>query len=424
MKTTAGACGRSFRFEIGGRRFSIYTVMLYAGLVVAIVVGHALARRSGLEPGRVLLAMLLTIPVCLAGSRALAVLLDWRHFRERRAAYTRLDRGGAAMYGGLPPALLVSVPLLAWLGIPFGAFWDVAAIAILAGMIPTRLGCLANGCCAGRPAARFGLRLPNAYETWERRIPVQLAEAALAGALLAAQAALWDARPFGGAAFLFALGGYAAGRFGLDWLREHRGPLLAGLGACQWISLGLATACVVGFFVAAPLATDEAPAAAVQSVSEASAGWSDVAALAGAGLLLLPLMVLFRFLGCHLIFTLEVPTQRVQLVAAFPPTAAQDQFVVTMSLREEPGMSEIDDSPFELPPKAPLPDGTLVFEDLRDVPQGSFTVLCTVESDIVANRVGTCSGTLDAPGLAVIFFASTADLPNVINPIVCFEPAP
>jgi hypothetical protein len=272
----------------------------------------------------------------------------------------------------------------------------------------------------GRP---FGLRLPAAHGGWERRFPSPLAEAALAGALLALLRALWGALPFPGAAFLLALGGYAAGRFALDALRERRGPLLLGLGACQWISLVFLAACTAGFALGARFLGAEAHAASSAFADGASR--ADIALLIASGALLLPILNLFRFLGCDLIFELhDPPKQKLQLAAIIPPAGPADQFTATISMFLEPDMTEISGSPFELPPKAPLADGSLVFETLVDLVEGSYTAACRVESATVASRLGTCSGELNAPSLAVVFFASPLTLPNAIDPIICFEVPP
>lgn len=413
-----------FRFEVRGRRFSSYTVMLYVGLVVALVVADAVARRTGLDGRRTVLALLLLIPVALAGARGLAVLLAWRHFRARPADVVRPDRGGAAMYGGLLPAVLLSIPLLAFLDLPFGAFWDVAAIAILAGMLPTRLGCLTNGCCAGRATrGLLGLRLPNALGAWERRLPTPLFEAALGGALLILESALWGRLPFPGAALLVALLGYGIGRFLLDWLREQRGPILFRLGACQWISLGLVALSALGLS-AVPLFAGAPPAP--MGMAAAAAGSAGAAALVGSGLLLLPVLYLFRFLGCDLIFKLKDPVPRIplQIAAIVPPAAPAEEYTATIEFLSEPSMDEIEGSPFELPPKTPLPDGSLVFETLIEIPAGSYATKCTVVAPTVTSRLGSCSGELTGPGLAVVFFANPGTLPNVILPVICFEPPP
>jgi phosphatidylglycerol:prolipoprotein diacylglycerol transferase len=118
-------------------------------------------------------------------------------------------------------ALPLSVPLLAALQLPLGAFWDVGMLTILVGMIFARIGCLLNGCCGGRPSNGWlGLYLPNHRGVWARRIPTQCLEAGLAAVLLIAAVALWPRLPFPGSLFLLATVGYASGRLALESLRE------------------------------------------------------------------------------------------------------------------------------------------------------------------------------------------------------------
>ena len=135
------------------------------------------------------------------------------------------------MYGGLLLAVPLSVPLLALLRLPFGAFWDVATFTILVGMAFTRVGCLLNGCCAGRPSNGWlALLLPDHRGVWKRRLPTQLLEAALAIVLLAAAVTVWNRMPFAGALFLCAVGAYGAGRLVLESAREpERGAARFGL---------------------------------------------------------------------------------------------------------------------------------------------------------------------------------------------------
>jgi Prolipoprotein diacylglyceryl transferase/Concanavalin A-like lectin/glucanases superfamily len=74
----------------------------------------------------------------------------------------RRSEGGMAMYGGLIVTVPLSFPLLRAMQLPFGEFWDAATVTILLGMVFTRIGCLLNGCCAGRPtSAWLGLNLPD-----------------------------------------------------------------------------------------------------------------------------------------------------------------------------------------------------------------------------------------------------------------------
>jgi prolipoprotein diacylglyceryltransferase len=97
----------------------------------------------------------------------------------------------------------------------------VTTFTILVGMIFTRIGCLLNGCCAGRSSKKWGsLYLPNHLDVWEKRVPTQCLEALWAAVLLISAMVLWRRLPFAGALFLLATAGYASGRMVLECLRE------------------------------------------------------------------------------------------------------------------------------------------------------------------------------------------------------------
>jgi phosphatidylglycerol:prolipoprotein diacylglycerol transferase len=212
---------RRVLFSFHGVTVWSYPALLYLGLVAAVVAENAAAHAAHIDALRAFVAMQILVVAALVGARVLYIVTHWRFYRrEPRRIWDRRD-GGAAMYGGLPVTLALSAPLLAALGVPFGAFWDTAVIAILVGMIFTRAGCLLNGCCAGRPTRSWvGVKLPDHAGHWRRRFPTQLFEAAWACALLCAAAAVWRRLAFPGALFLCVAGGYAAGRLALESLRD------------------------------------------------------------------------------------------------------------------------------------------------------------------------------------------------------------
>lgn len=214
--------------------------MLYVGLVVGVAAGNIAAHAAGLDAFRVYVATLLLIPPSLVGARLLHVLTHWDIYRNHRQRIWNRNEGGQAQYGGLAVMVPLSFPLLAVLDIPLGGFWDVSSFTILIGMIFTRVGCLLNGCCAGRPSGIFGVHLPNAQGVWKKRIPTQILEAAWATVLLVAAIKIWHLLPFPGALFLFVVAGYAAGRLALESARESEIALGArGFTIHHAISLGM-----------------------------------------------------------------------------------------------------------------------------------------------------------------------------------------
>lgn len=195
--------------------------MLYVGLVAGIAASNVAAHTAGIDAFRAWMATILLIIPALAGARLLHVAANWSLYRGGSRRIWNRNEGGAAQYGGLLLVLPLSVPLLAALGLPFGAFWDVSSFTILVGMMLTRVGCLLNGCCAGRPAQKWGVYLPNHLGVWERRVPTQCLEGLLAAALLVMAVNVWSRLTFPGALFLLVAGGYATGRLVLESARER-----------------------------------------------------------------------------------------------------------------------------------------------------------------------------------------------------------
>jgi phosphatidylglycerol:prolipoprotein diacylglycerol transferase len=196
---------RRVLFRLRGWTVWSYPALLYLGLVAGVFIGNVSAHAARLDAFRVFVAQLLLIAAGLVGARLLHVASHWsRYRRDPRRVWDRRE-GGAAHYGGLGAALALSVPLLAALDVPLGAFWDATTPAMLATLIFARAGCLLNGCCAGRRA-------------WG--IPAQLLEAAWAAALLALSLALTGRLPFAGATFLVLAAIYATGRLPLLAARD------------------------------------------------------------------------------------------------------------------------------------------------------------------------------------------------------------
>jgi phosphatidylglycerol:prolipoprotein diacylglycerol transferase len=212
---------RRILFYWRGMPIHSYPAMLYVGLVASVVAGNLAAHATGLDAFRVYVATILLIVPALVGARLLYVVAHWELYWQNPQRIWDRNEGGYAMYGGLPLALLVSMPLLYLLRLPLGAFWDVGIISILTGMIFARIGCLLNGCCSGRASSVwFSLNLPNHLGGWERRIPSQCLESLWAAVLLVSAIALRQRMPFSGALFLSVCCAYAAGRLVLETFRE------------------------------------------------------------------------------------------------------------------------------------------------------------------------------------------------------------
>jgi phosphatidylglycerol:prolipoprotein diacylglycerol transferase len=212
---------RKILFSWHGFNVYSYPAMLYLGLVAGVFAGTGVAQASGMSADRFAVAVLILLVPALVGARLYFVLTRWDDYRREPRRIWRRSEGGMAMYGGLILAVPLSVPVLRAMDLPFAAFWDAATFTMLLGMAFTRIGCLLNGCCGGRPtSAWFALDLPGHHGTWQRRYPTQLMEMTFALTLFAAALALRDRAPFAGAIFCSAVVAYGTGRFFLERLRE------------------------------------------------------------------------------------------------------------------------------------------------------------------------------------------------------------
>jgi phosphatidylglycerol---prolipoprotein diacylglyceryl transferase len=200
-----------------------YPAMLYFGLIFGVLAGDVASHRAGLDPFRTYIATLLLIIPALAGARLLFVVANWNAYRDALRRIWDRREGGSIMYGGLPLALLFSVPLLRALKLNFGSFWDVSSFTILVGMIFTRVGCLLHGCCCGRRSeGPFAVVMPNGRGVWERRLPAQIFEALSAAVLLALAGVTWHSLPVPGSLFLLVVLGYSGARFVMEFGRERQ----------------------------------------------------------------------------------------------------------------------------------------------------------------------------------------------------------
>jgi phosphatidylglycerol:prolipoprotein diacylglycerol transferase len=212
---------RRILFSWHGLNIYSYPAMLYVGLLAGVFAGAYVAQASGMSADRFAVAVAILLIPALAGSRLYFVLTRWEIYRHDPARIWRRTEGGMAMYGGFILVVPLSIPLLRWLGLPFGSFWDAAGLTILLGMAFTRIGCFLNGCCSGRPSeAWFALSLPDHQGIVQRRIPTQLMEMALAMVLFGAALGLRNYAPFPGAIFCSVVAAYGLGRWYLESLRD------------------------------------------------------------------------------------------------------------------------------------------------------------------------------------------------------------
>ena len=227
---------RRILFQWRGLTLYSYPTMLYVGLVAGVVAGNAAAHSVGLDAFRVFVATNLLILPTLVGARLLYVASHWNFYRAQPHRVLDRNEGGASIYGGLFLALLISVPVLDFLGLPFWMFWDVNVFMMLVTVMFGRIGCHLNGCCAGRASRSWAaLYLSNHLGVRDKRIPTQIMEAGWAVVILIGAMHVWQAKLSPGVLFLLVVIAYACGRLVIASMRE-REPGEGGITLSQVLS--------------------------------------------------------------------------------------------------------------------------------------------------------------------------------------------
>ena len=233
--------------EIGSVTLYTYGLLLAVSYLLGLWLAITRAKRRGLNANRVLDLGIYIIIAALVGAKLLLLIVDFdTYWKDPRQLLTLVQSAGV-FYGGLILAVAVAFWYILKHGLPLWTTCDVFAPAIALGHVTGRLGCLAAGCCYGKPtdvpwaivftnplAANQGTPLGIALH------PTQLYEAGaellILGLLLATER---RGRPFPGRTFWAYMFLYAVSRYVIEIYRgDPRGvvPYL-GISTSQFISL-------------------------------------------------------------------------------------------------------------------------------------------------------------------------------------------
>ena len=147
-------------FKIGSIPVHSYGMLIAIGFLVAIYVIRRLAIQSKLNVDHVLDLAFWCFLVGFIGARLLFIVTRWSYFMEDPASIFRVWEGGLVFFGGP----LLAVPFAVWFVrknkmSPWKTM-DVAMPGLAIGHAFGRLGCLAAGCCYGKPTGTsFGVKL-------------------------------------------------------------------------------------------------------------------------------------------------------------------------------------------------------------------------------------------------------------------------
>lgn len=235
--------------HLGSFRIATYGVLVAAGYLLGILWLKSQRRNMKLSEDDFWVLIYSLFAGAVLGGKLLYVALEWDFYRAGPLDILRSFRQGFVFYGGLGGGVLAGILVTYYKRKSFLALADYFGVAIPLGHWLGRLGCLAAGCCYGRPTGLpWGVTFRRTDSLVQDEFlgvslhPAQLYEslgslvlaAVLYRALRRVQAG--SLRP--GAVFLLYVLGYAALRFAVEIVRaDERGGMPWGLSPAQWTGL-------------------------------------------------------------------------------------------------------------------------------------------------------------------------------------------
>lgn len=232
-------------FKLGPIPIHTYGFLIALGFLISVWVIRWLAVRSNVKAERAVDLAFWVLLVGFAGSRVMFVLTRPSMILEDPFSIFRIWEGGLVFYGG-PIAV---IPFMLWYcrryQMPIWKILDIFSPALVVAHAFGRLGCIASGCCYGRPTeSNWGFRFhTELVEPSLRGIflhPVQAYESAALFMLFAGLMVLHKRRIFDGQIVLTYLIIYPVIRFTMEMFRGDamRGFLFEGaLSTSQFLSL-------------------------------------------------------------------------------------------------------------------------------------------------------------------------------------------
>jgi len=235
-------------FKVGPFTVYTYGVLLAASYLLGLRLAMWRAKKWGLDPSRVLDLGIYIIIAALVGAKLLLLVVDFDQFKDPRELLN-LARLGGVFYGGLLLAVVVAFWYITRHRMPFWTTCDVFAPGIAMGHVTGRLGCLAAGCCYGKPtnvpwAIVFTNPLAAANVGTPLGIPLHPTQLYEAGAALIIVTLLLvterRGRPFAGRTFWLYMFLYAVSRYIIEMYRgDPRGTVFGIFSTSQFISMVL-----------------------------------------------------------------------------------------------------------------------------------------------------------------------------------------
>ncbi|MHB2026926.1 MAG: prolipoprotein diacylglyceryl transferase [Elusimicrobiota bacterium] len=240
-------------FSIGSWRVPTYGVLVAVAYLTAILwLKSQISDMPGMNEDKFWGLIYAVFFGAVLGGKILYIAVSWREFLGSRMLFLTDFRYGFVFFGGLLGALIAGAAACRHYGLPLWETSDYFGVALPLGHWIGRLGCLAAGCCYGKPTSMpWGVVLGGSPESvtpvalWGIPLhPTQLYESFcdLAIGLFLWRCLLPRAKNkelVPGTVFLAYVVLYSIIRFIIEFYRgDDRGWSFASLWVSQWIALG------------------------------------------------------------------------------------------------------------------------------------------------------------------------------------------
>lgn len=190
-------------FSLGPITVHTYGVMAALGFLLALRVIRKLSVRHGVSPEKMMDLTFYCLIFGIIGARILFVITRWEYFQSDLLGVFRIWEGGLVFFGGFVLALAFALWYVRKQKINTWEAADIMAPGLTIAHALGRVGCLATGCCYGKPTDMpWGIKInSDVVEAHLRGIPLhptQLYEAVSLAILFAGLMWMHRKRAFAG----------------------------------------------------------------------------------------------------------------------------------------------------------------------------------------------------------------------------------
>jgi phosphatidylglycerol:prolipoprotein diacylglycerol transferase len=131
-------------FTVGIREIYWYGIIIGIGLLLAVIVANALAKREGLPVESITDIALISTPVSIIFARLYFVFWNWKDYSGNFADIINIRKGGLAIYGAIIGGVLMSYIYCRVKKTDVKKVFDVGSYGLLTGQIIGRWGNFVN----------------------------------------------------------------------------------------------------------------------------------------------------------------------------------------------------------------------------------------------------------------------------------------